>query len=256
MKRLRWIGLALLLVAPLWAQASGGFVTANVNLRAGPDVDYPWIATIPAGSRVSIQGCTEGWGWCDVIAFGHRGWMVGDYLRYDYDNRRVLLPEYGARIGIPIVTFVIGDYWGHYYRERPFYRQRSYWYQRPIRRRPPPRPVYHPPARPRPPQQRPPKHWQSPPPSHRSPAPSYRHGQTHGSTSHREHVSQSIVPTSPQRSTGYRPAAQARAAQDVHRASPSNRDNHRPRATPAASAGRDRTERPSAHGHKAHRNHD
>ena len=249
MKRLRWISLALLLVAPLWARASDGFVTANVNLRAGPDVDYPWIATIPAGSRVSIQGCTEDWGWCDVVAFGNRGWMVGDYLRYDDDNRRVLLPEYGARVGIPIVTFVIGDYWGNYYRERPFYRQRSYWYQRPIRHRPPPRRVYHPPARPRPPLQRPPKHWQSPPPLHRPVQP-------RAPTLHRERVGQAIAPTSPQRPPGYRQTAPARVVQDVHRLPPSNRDDHRSRATPTANTGHDRAERSSAHDQKAHRNRD
>lgn len=176
MKRLRWMSFALLLLAPLWARASDGFVTANVNLRAGPDVDYPWIATIPAGSRVSILGCTAGWGWCDVMAFGHRGWVIGDYLRYDDGTRRVLLPAYGARAGIPIVTFVIDSYWGNYYRERPFYRQRSYWYQHPTRHRPPPRRFQHPPARPRPPGHRPPHHWQSPPPPHRRPAPpAHRH---------------------------------------------------------------------------------
>lgn len=259
MKRLSWISFALLLVAP-WAHASDGFVTANVNLRAGPDVDYPWIAIIPAGSRVSIQGCTEGWGWCDVIAFGNRGWMAGDYLRYDDDNRRLLLPAYGARVGIPFVTFVIGDYWSNYYRERPFYRQRSYWYQHPIRHRPPPRYVYHPPAgprpaQPRPPQQRPPKHWQSPPPSPRPPAPSLRPGQPHAPTLHRQRVGQSIAPASPQRPPRRQPT-QASAAQEIHPSPPSNRDDHRPRTAPTANTHHDRAERPSAPGQKAHRNHD
>ena len=102
MKRLRWIGLALLLVAPLWARASDGFVTANVNLRAGPDVDYPWIATIPAGSRVSIQGCTEGWGWCDVVAFGNRGWMVIALTQVDRPDPKAIDPARVDAIAQPL----------------------------------------------------------------------------------------------------------------------------------------------------------
>ena len=257
MKRLRWISLALLLVAPLWAQASDGFVTANVNLRAGPDVDYPWVATIPAGSRVSIQGCTEGWGWCDVIAFGHRGWMVGDYLRHDYDNRRVLVPEYGARIGIPIVTFVIGNYWGSYYRERPFYRHRGYWYQRPIRHRPPPRRIYHPPARPRPPHYNRPRHWQSPPPVLR-PSPPRRSGPPHGPTQQRERHDRghSFTSTPPRRSSTFRPSTTVRPAQNINRASTPARTDRQPRRSPSTHAGSPRGDRSSAHGKREHRNRD
>lgn len=158
MKRLGWIitTTAALLLAPLAAQAADGYVTGNVNLRAGPDVDYPRITTIPAGTRIAVQGCTDGWEWCDVIAYGDRGWVAGNFIQYDYQERRVLLPAYGARIGIPIVSFVIGTYWNDYYRNRPFYHDRDRWYHRPIQHRPPPRPIARPPfnrtpARPRPP---------------------------------------------------------------------------------------------------------
>jgi uncharacterized protein YraI len=116
---------SLFLLAPLLAHAADGFVTTNVNLRAGPDSSYPRITTIPIGTQISIQGCTDGWEWCDVIAFGNRGWIAGNYLQYNYQNQRVLVPAYGAQIGIPIVSFVIGSYWGNYYRDRPFYVQRA-----------------------------------------------------------------------------------------------------------------------------------
>jgi uncharacterized protein YraI len=224
MKRLRWIGLALLLVAPLWARASDGYVTADINLRAGPDVDYPRVATIPAGSRVAIRGCTEGWGWCDVIAFGHRGWMVGDYLRHDVGSRHVLLRDYGVRAGIPVVTFVIGNYWDHHYRGRPFYRQRSYWYQHPIRHRPPPRRVHRAPA---PPRHGPPGYWQSPP-AHR--------------------------PSSPRRASTYEPSTGVRPVQG---ALPSQRPTLRERDStraPDAKAGR-HGNRPS-NGQKGRGRHD
>ncbi|MFC5579737.1 SH3 domain-containing protein [Rhodanobacter terrae] len=150
MKRLTRLALASLSVAslslafPALARAADAYVTGNVNLRAGPDPDYPLIDQIPAGTEVDVQGCTDGWEWCDVIVFGNRGWIAGNYIEYEYDDRPVLVPEYGAQIGIPIVTFVIGDYWGHYYRSRPFYRDRDRWYSRPIGRRPPPPPMSRP----------------------------------------------------------------------------------------------------------------
>ncbi len=159
---------SLFLLAPLLTHAADGFVTTNVNLRAGPDSSYPRITTIPIGTQIAIQGCTDGWEWCDVIAFGNRGWIAGNYLQYNYQNQRVLVPAYGAQIGIPIISFVIGSYWGNYYRDRPFYRDRSRWYGRPIPHRPPPRPIQRPPPRP-PVQHRPPRPTR-PPTGNRPPA--------------------------------------------------------------------------------------
>jgi hypothetical protein len=72
---------------------------------------------------------------------GSRGWIAGNFIQYEYQDGPVLLPEYGAQIGIPIVSFVIGSYWGNYYRDRPFYRDRDDWYRRPMPHRPPPRPM-------------------------------------------------------------------------------------------------------------------
>lgn len=149
MKLFNWFATAVVLLAvPALASAADGYVTANVTLRAGPDVDYPRIGIIPAGAPVAIQGCTAGWVWCDVVVYGNRGWVAADFIQYDYANRRVFLPAYGARIGIPIVTFVISNYWGSYYRDRPFYRNRTHWYAQPVRNRPPPRQVRRPAQRP------------------------------------------------------------------------------------------------------------
>ncbi len=159
MKRLVWSGLlALGFALPATAQVTSGFVTANVHLRAGPDSAYPIIAVVPMGTGLSIQGCTAGWQWCDVITMGTRGWVAGTFIQYTYQNQPVVVMDYGARIGIPIIPFVIGSYWGSHYRDRPFYRQRDYWYHRPIAPRPPARP----------PGYRPPPH---PPGGHRPPPP-------------------------------------------------------------------------------------
>lgn len=81
---------------------------------------------------------------------GARGWVAGTSIEYRYQNRPVAVQEYGGSIGIPIISFVIGTYWGNYYSNRPFYRQRNYWYCRPTIGRPPPRPIHRPPPRPQP----------------------------------------------------------------------------------------------------------
>ena len=171
MKRPAWLVLAsLALAVPALAQAADGFVTGNLNLRAGPDASYPLITTVPAGTAVNIQGCTTGWEWCDVITMGTRGWVAGTYIQYQYQNQPVIVQQYGANIGIPIVSFVIGTYWSNYYSNRPFYRQRNDWYRRPIISRPPPRPIHRPPPRPqpghgnRPPPRPQPGHGNRPPP--------------------------------------------------------------------------------------------
>jgi uncharacterized protein YraI len=133
MKRMSWLALALLLsVTSLSAQAQDGYVTVNLNMRAAPDSDYPLITTIRAGSAISVLGCIDDYQWCDVTAYGERGWVSGDYIEYEYQNRRVPLYGYGVQIGIPIVSFVIGDYWGSHYNHRSFYRDRDRWYRHPI----------------------------------------------------------------------------------------------------------------------------
>ena len=145
MKHLAWlVSASMALALPGLAQATDAYVTGNVNLRAGPDAGYPLIDQLQAGTEVDVQGCTSGWEWCDVIAFGNRGWVAGNYIEYEYQDQPMLLPMYGAQIGIPIVTFTIGTYWDRYYRGRPFYSRRDYWYQRPMLRRPPPPPIAHP----------------------------------------------------------------------------------------------------------------
>jgi uncharacterized protein YraI len=139
---------SLSLAVPALAHAADAYVTGNVNLRAGPDPSYPLIDRIAAGTEVDVQGCTDGWEWCDVIVYGNRGWVAGNYIEYEYQDQPVLLPRYGAQIGIPIISFTIGSYWDNYYRGRPFYRDRDHWYHRRIERRPAPPPIRHPYRRP------------------------------------------------------------------------------------------------------------
>ena len=128
MKRiLSTAALSLSFLATTAAIAGEGYVTTDVSLRAGPDASYPDVAMLYGGTTVAIEGCVRGWSWCDVTTGDSRGWLPADYLQQEYQGQRVLVPEYGVRIGIPIVAFVFGAYWESHYRHRPWYGEREHW---------------------------------------------------------------------------------------------------------------------------------
>jgi len=128
MKRISAIAaLGLSLTAIPAAFAADGYVTGNVNLRAGPDSSYPRVAMLSAGTPVAIEGCVDGWSWCDVATAEERGWVAGNFLQEEYQGQRVLIPEYGLQIGIPIVSFAFGAYWDQHYRSRSWYGNREHW---------------------------------------------------------------------------------------------------------------------------------
>lgn len=133
----RWCGLAAtaaLIALPGVASAQPPAVAAkSVNLRAGPGRDYPLVLQVGPGTPLAVQGCVDGYAWCDVIVPGNsRGWVYGGNIRYPYQDNQVPLLQYGAVIGLPIIGFTLGSYWGDHYRNRPFYRDRSRWEHRPM----------------------------------------------------------------------------------------------------------------------------
>jgi len=153
-----------LFVAPSLAEAAvRGFATANVNMRSGPSTGYPAVTVIPVGTPVTINGCMSSVNWCDVSFYGGRGWVSGNYVQASYRSDRVYVgPQYYRPLGIPIITFDINTYWGRYYRDRDFYRDRDRWRRytwEPSRNPPPPPPPrwerdrdrWDPPSPPRPP---------------------------------------------------------------------------------------------------------
>jgi len=140
MKRVIGFAAALALCAPLAASAAQGWVVADISLQAGPDPAYPSIVQLRAGTPVSIHGCIDGWTWCDVSIGDDAGWVPGTFLEEDYGGQRVVVIDYGPRIGIPVVAFSLGIYWDHHYHSRPFYAQRQEWTTRSITPHAPPRP--------------------------------------------------------------------------------------------------------------------
>lgn len=122
-----FLAAALLISTPVIALAARGYVTSDVNMRAGPGTGYPVVDLIPADAHVIIHGCLNDYAWCDVSWRGDRGWVSADYLDYFYRNRYVYFPDYVNVIDAPIVTFSLGTYWNDYYIGRPWYGRLSYW---------------------------------------------------------------------------------------------------------------------------------
>lgn len=129
--RLGILGAAIicaLFAVPVAAKAADGFATSNVNMRSGPSTQYPAVIVIPAGAPVRIYGCLADTPWCDVSFARARGWVAGRYVQAAYRQKRVYVdPQYYRPLGIPTVTFDLGNYWDRNYRGRDFYRDRDRW---------------------------------------------------------------------------------------------------------------------------------
>lgn len=139
---------AFLCSIPAAALAQEAYTNRAANVRAGPDRTYPVVGQLPPGAGLQVMGCIDDYSWCDVVFGDNRGWVYAGSLSYPYQSGRVPILGYGAVIGLPIITFSLGNYWDSYYRGRPWYRNRSYWMSRP----PPPhfRPQQRPQLRPGP----------------------------------------------------------------------------------------------------------
>jgi uncharacterized protein YraI len=127
----------LLLTALGVASAQNAFTSRPMNVRAGPNRDYPLVAQLDQGAPLDLHGCLNDWSWCDVSFDDTRGWIYAGGVSFVYEGGRVPIYSYGPRLGLPIITFSLMAYWGDYYRGRPWYAQRNDW----AHRRMPPRTV-------------------------------------------------------------------------------------------------------------------
>ncbi len=156
MKMALCVAAGLAIAAPAAQAQSQAYTSEPVDLYAGPSGDYPVVSEVGPSEPVVVFGCVSDYSWCDIGAEGVRGWVYGGYLTYPYQGSYVPLAGYGAAIGLPIVSFSIGAYWGSFYRDRPWYGERDRWtHARPPGYGPrPPAPNWHGgPARPLPPPQ-------------------------------------------------------------------------------------------------------
>jgi len=231
---------ALLLAAGGIASAQDAYTARPMNLRAGPDRGYPMVEQLDAGSPLDVHGCLDSWSWCDVSAEdGTRGWLYAGGISFVYEGGRVPVYTYGPQLGLPIITFSIGTYWGDYYRGRPWYAQRTQWEHRNF---PPP-----------------PRHAMAPrgarPPASHAPMP---RGSSHAPMSHERPSSGGRPQARPEeQGHGARPEEQGHAAprtetprpeEHGHAAQP-GRMGGQPQHAPAA---RQKGPPPSSHGRSSH----
>lgn len=142
---------------PAAAQAQTVLIAEPIQLYAGPAPDFPILMTLSPGMEARLFGCLPDYQWCDVrLSFGARGWVFAGGLYYPWMGNSVPILQYGPTLGIPLISFFIGDYWGAHYRRQPWYGERERWQERWRERPPPVAPMYPPRAVP------PPSGWSQP----------------------------------------------------------------------------------------------
>ena len=103
------------------------YVTTDLNLRAGPDTDFPAIVVIPQDEYVTVYACIEDLSWCDVSYAEYRGWVAADYIRPFYQSRFMTVQEYAPLVVLPSAPFDIKLYWTSFYRDQPFFAELDQW---------------------------------------------------------------------------------------------------------------------------------
>ena len=71
-------GAGLLALSTGFAAAAPAVVQQDLNLRAGPGIDYEVIAAMPSGATVDVMGCEAGWcrvAFGDTTGFASRGYL-------------------------------------------------------------------------------------------------------------------------------------------------------------------------------------
>jgi uncharacterized protein YraI len=212
---------------PAAAFAEEAYTTTAVNLRAGPDADYPLVRWVPEGTAVDVHGCLADYRWCDVEVYGDRGWMSASYLVYPYQSSNVPIVTYGPVIGLPLIGFSFESYWDNHYHSRPWYGDRHRWAHRY-------RPEYSAPRYRPPPQHRPPQYYPPaarpeyrPPLVRPSPQPYYRGREEYGGRPQPDY-------RSPAPSPSYRSPPPVRQPGPLPSARPSGPPAQQPSARPSA----------------------
>ncbi len=71
------------------AQTIGTAVT-DLNLRSGPDPQFPVIGMIRENQRATVLGCIEDSRWCQVDVRGRTGWAYSQYMTMTGDMAAIL----------------------------------------------------------------------------------------------------------------------------------------------------------------------
>ena len=118
---------ALPLLTSQLAQASDGKLSTAVQMRAGPSSNYPSVTRLAKGLSVDIHGCLKSWDWCDVSWRGNRGWVPAEAVDSRGEQGHLPINQYGAKSGVPEVTFQLNSYWDSNYNAHSWYADRDTW---------------------------------------------------------------------------------------------------------------------------------
>ena len=136
--RLQFLLVLSLASCILPAAAQTAITTDAVNVRAGPEHNFPTVTWLLSGTSVTVVGCVANWRWCDVIAGRDRGWVYARFLAYRRDGGAVTIARGGPTLGLPQTEFSLGPYWDTHYQNKHWFGRKSYWQSRWDRRPPAP----------------------------------------------------------------------------------------------------------------------
>lgn len=98
--------IALAVAAPAMAQAADATAATDLNVRSGPGAWYESVGVIPAGEMATIEGCLDGYEWCEVSYDGTEGWSYAPYLTVQAGDNVATIDTQPEQVEIKTVTYV------------------------------------------------------------------------------------------------------------------------------------------------------
>lgn len=118
--------LVLPMLAPTQAaHAADGKLAVAAQMHAGPGYNYPEVRRLAKDLSVNIHGCLKSSDWCDVTWRGNRGWVPASAVDARRNTERFPVKDYGAKMGVPEVTFQLNSYWDANYHGALWYPDRA-----------------------------------------------------------------------------------------------------------------------------------
>jgi len=105
-------GAGLLALSTGFATAAPAVVQQDLNLRAGPGIDYEVISAMPSGATVDVMGCEAGW--CRVAFGGTTGFASRGYLGLGGGLAAAPPSSYGVAVGPAYGGYEVGYTSGGY----------------------------------------------------------------------------------------------------------------------------------------------
>jgi uncharacterized protein YraI len=137
--RLALCAAAFAVLSASYATARTAYAATNVNLRSGAGTNSDVVTKIPAGSKLEVNNCTNGW--CEVNFAGKNGFAIETAISDRAPARRA--PSYSSGYGgpgyyaggpvysaPPVYYGPPAYYYGpgpYYYGYGPYWRRRYWW---------------------------------------------------------------------------------------------------------------------------------